>query len=143
MIVLSVWHSVTEETDYRMRPGLASHWQNAVIEGQELDDQVKRARQRCDAKDALVADVIAGRQTLFQAAVQFRTLDASNPHAAHWLGYQYPDQPYEVALCHSIIHRVKLELHARASEQEDDIVSRLKAELAEHLRHYGRVCLTD
>jgi hypothetical protein len=126
-----------------MLPGPLGAWQNAVIEGQELDDQVRRVRRRCDAKDAVVADVINGRLTLLEAAARFRTLDASNPRAAYWLAHHYRDQQYELALCHSIIHRVKLELRSRGSGLEDATVTRLKSELAEHLQRHGQVCLTD
>ena len=143
IMAFSFRHSVTEETDYRMSPGPVGDWQNAVIDGQELDDQVRRVQQRCDAKAAVVADVIDGRLTLFEAAARFRTLDASNPRAAYWLAHHYRDQQYELALCHSIIHRAKLELRSRGSGLEDDTVTRLKSELAEHLQRHGQVCLTD
>jgi hypothetical protein len=136
-------HPAADETDYHILPGPVGPWQDAVIHGQELEDQVKRVQERCHAKDAVVTDLIAGRLTLFEAAARFRNLNSSNPQAEQWLGYQYPDQPYELGLCRSIIHRVELELGSRASGQEDGIVARLETELAKHLQRHGRVCLTD
>jgi len=125
-------------------PESMSQLQNALMLGQELEDQSKLVVQRCDAKDIVVADVIAGRLTLIEAAVRFRKINESNPQAEHWLTkYPYRNQPYELALCRSVIQRVELELEARGTGRELGIVARLEAELAEHLQRHGRVSLTD
>ena len=137
-------HSAREDPDYRILPQSELPWHNAVIQGQKLDDQVKRVQQRCDAKDAVVAEVITGRLTLFQAAARFRNIIGSDHQAKYWLtAYAYPDQPYELALCYSVIDRVAMELRSRASGQDDGTVNRLKAELCDQLQRYGQVCLPD
>jgi hypothetical protein len=144
IVALMFRHSASEETVNRMLPGPIGQWYVAVTHQQELEDEVKRVQQRCDAKIAVVADVIAGRLTLFEAAARFRGLNASNPQAEYWLTtYAYPDQPYELALCRSVIDRVAVKLRSQASGEPDDTVARLEAELAEHLNRHGRICLPD
>jgi len=143
IVAFSFRHPGAKRSDSRPLPGRIGEWYAEIIEAQDLEIQAELARKRCKAKDAVVADVIAGRVTLFEAAARFRDLNASNPLAAHWLGYQYRDQPYELSLCRSIIHRVELELHSRASGQVDGTVARLESELTEHLRCHGRVRLLD
>ena len=144
IMVLYFRHPAAEVTENRMLPGRIGEWYTAMIQAQDLEAQSKRVQQRYDAKNAVVADVIAGRLTLFEAAARFRKLNASNPQAEHWLGYQFRDQPYELALCRSIIHRVDLELRSRrASGPEDGTVARLEAELAEHLKRHRRLPLPD
>jgi len=144
IVALHFRHPSPEEADNRTLLEPVVPWNDAVILGQELEDQAKCAHQRCVAKDALALEVIAGRLTLFEAAAKFRTINKSNPQAEHWLSrYQYRDEPYELALCRSVIRRVELELEARALGAEDNTVDRLEAELAEHLRRHGRVSLPD
>jgi len=143
IVAFCFWHSATEEPGNRVFPGLVGQWYVAVIQEKEIKDEVKRVQRRWDAKVAVVADVIAGRLTLFEAAARFRNLNASCPQAEHWLSFQFGDQPYELALCRSVIQRVELELRSRASGQEDGTVARLETELTEHLQRHGRVCLPD
>jgi hypothetical protein len=142
IVALNSPHSRTEEDPTMAEPSCP--WHEPVIHGQELENQTKRVMQRSAVKDAVVAEVIAGRTTLFEAAANFRSINASSPRAEHWLTtYQYPDQPYDLALCRSVIGRVERALHSHSPGEGDDIVARLEAELAEHLRRHGRVCLPD
>jgi hypothetical protein len=136
-------HPAAEETNNHMLPGRVGEWYVAMIQAQDLEVQAKLVQQRCDAKNAVVADVIAGRLTLLEAAARFRSLNASCPQAKQWLSYKFRDQSYELALCRSIINRVEVELRSRASQQEYDTVARLESELAEHLQRHGRICLPD
>jgi hypothetical protein len=131
----------TGRMDCRSLPQPVVEWHDAVQRGQELEDRMSLALRRCGAKEAAVADVIAGRLTLLEAAAEFRDLNAQIPQAKHWLAHQYPDQPYELALCRSIIRRVGLELRPRMPEQAEILIARLEAELAEHIHRHGRVCL--
>ena len=144
IIALHFRHPSPEEADNRTLLEPVVPWNDAVILGQELEDQAKCAHERCLAKDAVAIDVIAGHLTLFEAAARFRAINESNSQAEYWLTrYPFRGQPYELALCHSVIRRVELELEARALGAEDNTVDRLEAELAEHLRRHGRVSLPD
>jgi hypothetical protein len=124
------------------RPALL--WNDDVVRGQELDDQLKQVLLRSDAKDAVVADLIDGRLTLFEAAARFRAVNESNPQAEQWLtGFPLGDQPYETALCRSVIRRVEVELRPRGSKLGHGIVARLEAQLADHLKRHGSVRLPE
>jgi hypothetical protein len=115
-------------------PAPLSEWHQQIDEGQQLDDDLERAMQRHEAKQAIVAEVIADRLTQLEAAAQFRDLNATWPRASHWLQQQYPGVPYELALCRQIIDQVCIELRQRDPEQCHCIVTRLEAELQAHLK---------
>jgi hypothetical protein len=141
---LSLRQPTTEDIDSRPSHQLTVLWNDAVMPDQELEDQLKLSLQRNYAKDAVADDVIDGRLTLFEAAARFRTINESNTQAVHWLtSYPYRNQPYELALCRSVIRRVEVELRSRGSGPEDDTVARLEAELAEHLKRHRRLPLPD
>jgi hypothetical protein len=141
---LGLRQPVAEDADKGASPRSTVLCNDDVIRGQELDDQLKQVLLRSDAKDAVAADVIDGRLTLFEAAARFRDLNESNPQAEQWLtGQPHRDQPYATALCRSVIRRVEVELRARGSKPDDDIVARLEAQLAEHLKRRGSVQLPE
>jgi hypothetical protein len=144
ILALTARHPSTELTDNQVMPESFGHWNDAVIQGQKFENQSKRAQERCIAKDEVAVEVLAGRLTLFEAAARFRGINESNPQAERWLtSIPYRDEPYELALCHSVIRRVELELESRGSGPEDDTLNRLESELAQHLQRHGRVCLPD
>jgi hypothetical protein len=102
----------------------------------------ERVNQRLEKKTAIIRDVIAGRLKLLEAAARYRKLNADFPHASHWLEQQrYPGMPYERALCQQIIDTVRDELSEAAPDQVKPLVSRLEAELKEHLCADGQVHL--
>jgi hypothetical protein len=123
----------TEGPDSYAVPAPLSEWYQKVAEGQQLDDNLERSMRRREAKAAIVAEVIADRLTLLEAAAQFRDLNATWPRASHWLQQRYPGAPYELALCRQIIDRVCIELRQCAPERRDRVVARLEAELQAHL----------
>ena len=123
----------TERPDSYAEPEPLSEWHQKIDEGQQLDDDLERAMQRHEAKEALVAEVIADRLTLLEAAAQFRDWNATWPRASRWLQQRYPGVPYELALCRQIIDQVRLELRQCDPERSDRVVARLEAELQAHL----------
>src|SRR5262245_33941131 len=109
IMAVELRRSGAAETDDRAWPEFMILWKDAVNRGQEIADQTERVCERCVAKGAVVNDLIAGRLTLFEAAAKFRAINKSNPQAEHWLtSYLYPDQPYDLALCRSVIQGVEL-----------------------------------
>jgi hypothetical protein len=124
----------TERPDSYPVPEPLSEWHQKIDEGQQLDDDLERAMQRHEAKEAIVAEVIADRLTLLEAAAQFRDLNATWPRASHWLEQRYPGVSYELALCRQIIDQVCIELPQCDPERSDRIVTRLEAELQAHLK---------
>jgi hypothetical protein len=123
----------TERPDSYAEPEPLSEWHQKIDEGRQLDDDLERAMQRHEAKEAIVAEVIAERLTLLEAAAQFRDLNANWPRASHWLQQRYPGVPYDLALCRQIIDQVCAELGQYDQEQCDRVVTRLGAELQAHL----------
>ena len=119
----------TERPDSYAEPEPLSEWHQKIDEGQQLDDDLERAMQRHEAKEAIVAEVIADRLTLLEAAAKFLDLNATWPRASHWLQQRYPGVPYELALCRQIIDQMCVELR-----QCDRVVTRLEAELQAHLK---------
>jgi hypothetical protein len=124
----------TERPDSYAEPEPLSEWHQKIEEGLQLDDDLERAMQRHEAKEAIVAEVIAERLTLLEAAAKFRDLNANWPRASHWLQQRYPGVPYELALCRQIIDQVSIELRQRNPERSDRVVARLEAELQAHLK---------
>jgi hypothetical protein len=53
----------------------------------------------------------------------------------------YAGLPYEHALCRQIIAYAEAEPRHHKSAKKDSVLHRLEAELAEHLRQRGKVCL--
>ena len=123
----------TERPDSYAEPEPLSEWHQKIDEGLQLDDDLERAMQRHEAKESIVAEVIADRLTLLEAAAQFRDLNSTWPRASHWLQQRYPGVPYERALCRQIIDLVCIELQQCAPERRDCFVTRLEAELQAHL----------
>jgi hypothetical protein len=123
----------TARPDSYAEPEPLSEWHQKIDEGLQLDDDLKRAMQRHEAKEAIVAEVIAERLTLLEAAAQFRDLNATWPRASHWLEQRYPGVPYELALCRQIIDQVSTELRQCDPGQCDRVVTRLEAELQAHV----------
>ena len=123
----------TERPDSYAEPEPLSEWHQKIDEGLQLDDDLERSIRRHEAKEAIIAGVIADRLTLLEAAAQFRDLNATWPQASHWLQQRYPGVPYELALCRQIIDQVCIELRQCGPEQCDRIVTRLEAELQSQL----------
>jgi hypothetical protein len=129
----------TEQPDQDAQPSLMAQVHASIEESRELDVQIEESIQRCKAKEDVVRDVIAGRLTLLEAAARFRDVNASWPKARAVLQQAYAGLPYELALCRQVIAYAEVEL--RWSDQKDRVLRRLEAELEEHLRRYGKVCL--
>ena len=131
----------TERLDQDAQPSTAAQVHTPIEQSRELDAQIEESIQRCKAKEDLVREVIAGRLTLLEAAARFRDVNASCPKARTFLQRAFASLPYEHALCRQIIAYAEAELRDQGSDQKDRVLHRLEAELAEHLRQHGKVCL--
>jgi hypothetical protein len=90
----------------------------------------------------LAREVIAGRQTLFEAAANFDALDRQRPdYAAHrrWLRETRPGKSYEEYLCTHVIQTIE-EL-AASEPRLADVARRLEHDLAARLARGGRLRL--
>src|SRR5262249_54998468 len=92
-LVLSRWGA----GGYRDLVSLA--WE--VQRGDELGTNLEVARRRNEAKQALAAEVVAGRMTVREAADHFGRLDETDPSYPPGL----PRSPgYERALCRNVLN---------------------------------------
>ena len=133
--------ATTDRPDQDAQASLMAQVHTSMEESRELDAQIEESIQRCKAKEDVVRDVIAGELTLLQAAARFRDVNASWPKARAVVQQAYAGLPYEHALCRQVIAYAEAELRHQGSVQKDSVLDRLEAELAEHLRRHGKVCL--
>ena len=133
--------ALTARPDQDAQPSLMAHVHASIEEGRELDAQLEESLQRCTAKEDSARALIAGQLTLLEAAAGFRDVNASWPKARAVVQQAYTGLPYEHALCRQVIAYAEVELRGQRSAQKDRVLDRLEAELAEHLRRHGKVCL--
>jgi hypothetical protein len=131
----------TRWPDQDAQPSTAAQAHTPIEQSCELDAQIEESLQRCKAKEDLVRAVIAGELMLLQAAARFRDVNASWPKARAVVQQAYAGLPYEHALCRQVIAYTEVELQGQGSDQKDRVLQGLEAELAEHLRQHGKVCL--
>ena len=131
----------SESPDQDAQPSTAAHAHTPIEQSRELDAQIEESLQRCKAKEDVVRALIAGELTLLQAAARFRDVNASWPQARAVVQQAYAGLPYEHGLCRQVIAYAEVELRGQGSDQKDRVLRGLEAELAEHLRRYGKVCL--
>jgi hypothetical protein len=133
--------ATSEGPDSQARPAALSELPQKIEEGRQLDDQLGELMKRHEANQTIVAEVIAGRCTLLEAAAKFQDLNTRWPMARHWLEQRFPGVSYELALCRQIIEDARDELLRRAPDEVESVVSRLQAELADHLHRHRNICL--
>jgi hypothetical protein len=100
-------------------------------------EEVRRANQRAEVKRQVVDALLDGRLTFPQAAARFRDLSADLPDRGQ--NGRPPWYTEEEWLYRQVIVYVHVELaaHRRAPAQAEEWISRLEAELREHLRRDG------
>jgi hypothetical protein len=98
------------------------------------EEEVGRVNQRSEVKHQVIDALLDGRLTLEQAVARFRDINAGLPdRAQNWRPPWYTEEEW---LYRQVIVYVHVELadHRRAPAQAREWVSRLEAELREHLR---------
>src|SRR5262245_56525328 len=107
----------------------------------QLDGKLAATRQAVAAKQAITAEVIAGRRTLFEAAAAFQALNGQNPDF-NWAMFcrHYPGGSDGERYCRYVLRWVELHL-PEGSGQAEQVLKRLEAELEAHLRQHGTVVL--
>jgi hypothetical protein len=104
-----------------------------------LDAAVK---QRIAVKDLIIADVLAHRTSLIEAAAEFRRLNADEPKYMDVLRESFPSRSDEECLCRNVLAYVSMS-GRRQPERIKAEVARLEAELREATDADGRVSLPD
>jgi hypothetical protein len=120
--------------DYAPPAPLRFFYEEAEL-SQVVDEKRQGAVRRRAAREEIVARLLAGELTLFDAAAHFRDLNAEAPEVTHFLRLRFPDLSAEHAVCRQVIMFV--------AEELTEAVARLEDELAEHLRRHGCIRLPD
>jgi hypothetical protein len=115
--------------------------ESQVRKGQVLDEQFELALQRCHRRRHIVDDIIAGRTTLLQAAVEFRSLNEGLP-ASRWSYNQaYAGKSEGERLCRYVIRLVQADLSERTPTLAAAKAEKLEEELHVLLEQDGIVHL--
>lgn len=109
----------------------------------ELDAQRERILRWQEQMGEVVRAVIASRITLLEAAARFRELDRQLPEF-NWEMFRqaYPGSSDAERHCRHVIASAEAEL-CRRPQEAAGVVARLEAELQEHLKRDGAICLPD
>jgi hypothetical protein len=110
--------------------------------GEELDRNREALLRRIEAKEAVVAELVAGRLTLLQAAARFRALKGDPPGVAELFPPEWGRSEGE-RLCREVMVWVNGWLAERAPERAAAVAARLEAELRQHRDPSGTVRLPD
>jgi hypothetical protein len=104
---------------------------------QSVEEELRLAERRWEAKRQVICALIDGRLTLRKAAAQFRDIDVGIPLKAQ--AQRPPQYSEEEWACCQVIAFVHGELASirQAPAQAEEWVARLEMELQEHLRHDG------
>jgi hypothetical protein len=122
--------------DFWRLPEWRRQAEDGLRRGEELEAQLAAVRQCYAAKRQALAEVVAERLTLREAAARFRQADLVNP-IFPWDAFPdlYPGDTDGERHCREVIHHVRLELRdepARAAA----VVARLEGELQGYLASF-------
>jgi hypothetical protein len=106
-----------------------------ALEHRSVEEEVQGAGRRSEAKRQFTRALLEGRLTLAQAAARFRDMDADLPEEARrWRPPWYTEEEWSYRQVVSFV-RAELAARRRPPAEAEAWVSRLEAELEEHLRH--------
>jgi hypothetical protein len=106
-------------------------------------DRLLHVVTRCDeGKRRVVGRLLEQRLTLFEAAACFRAVDADRPPQVRVHLEVYPGDADEERLCWYVIRCAEAFLEEKGQDA-GPVVSRLRAELRDHLARHGGVCLPE
>ncbi len=111
------------------------------VRGEGLERQRQAVLARMAAKDRVVAELVAGRLTLSQAAARFRGLSVALPDGAHPPGAEGRTEGER--LCREVMARAAVWLADHAPDRAAAVAARLEAELRQQLGRDGTVRLPD
>jgi hypothetical protein len=128
--------------DVWMLPEFGRQLERERLRSAELDVDLKHALERLEAEKRLVAEVIDGRRTLWEAAARLRDLPHAAPSFWEMFRLDVEGTSDDEKMCRHVIGWVRASAppgpdQARAAAVAD----RLQAELDERLCLYGTVCL--
>jgi hypothetical protein len=128
--------------DFGDLPALQRRLEETRLRGEELDRRREALLRRIAAKERVVAELVAGRLTLLQAAARFRDLKGEPPDLAAPPGLACGCSEGE-RLCREVMAWADGWLAEQAPQRAAAVAARLEAELRRHRDRAGMVRLPD
>jgi hypothetical protein len=91
-------------------------------------------------RQEIAGDVIQGRMGLFEAAAQFRDMNAASADGGRMVRVVYAGS-YDEQCCRQVISWVRFRLVAEAPAQVTGVTAELEAQLQQRLCEQGTICL--
>jgi hypothetical protein len=107
----------------------------------DLDEHSEKVLARISGKNAIVDDLIAGRVGLFEAAASFRALNRRRPPLIEFGRDLLACRSDAERYCRQVLAWTRSRASHRPEGTTDSLVTRLEAELEDHLHRYGDVRL--
>jgi hypothetical protein len=104
------------------------------------DDACARALQRLQAKQDIVAQLVAGRVSLLEAATRFRAASQPVVEGPSYAVFAQAEQDSDERVCRTLIGWAYLAL-CEYPERAEAVSNRLETDLQEILDRQGSVCL--
>jgi hypothetical protein len=120
---------------------LPKEMEEGLRQQEELDHRAEQIQRCVTDRQEVVAELIAGRISLLQAAVRFRRLNQRLPESADAYNHFYPGNSEGERLCRYVIAYVRSTLLDESPDLAPALVERLNAELAQLLEADGAVHL--
>jgi hypothetical protein len=125
--------------DWRSLSNLLSGLEEGLRQNEELDRRLAVTEQCNAGRQEVVADLIAGRISLLQAAVRFGCLNQRLPESGVAYRYAYPGNSEAERLCRYVIAYTRTTLIDESPELAATMVELLNAELRQLLEADGTV----
>lgn len=123
-------------------PGWLDASQDDRIESENLDAKSAIIQKRVIAKERVSANLMAGDLTLFEAAAWFGEINDNPACFRSELREVYPGTSKGEQLCRQVIQWVESRaLDTLPRSQVKELISRLEADLCEHVEKHGTVVL--
>jgi hypothetical protein len=111
-------------------PALRERLETDAERSRSFDHQSAEIRRRIDLKDQLVADLIAGRNTLADVTQEFLALNRDQPGYATTLQASFPGQTDEERTARNVLFYVSQRVGHLPPDRRAEVTARLDGELA-------------
>lgn len=125
-VYLSPSLAATAGVDVWNLPDLQEQLDDATEQGRELDSSDEMYRRRIEVKEALMADLIAGRVTLAEATDRFLTLSALHPEQLDAIRAAFPGSSDREKVARNVVQYANSRIPA--GPQKAAVVARFEAE---------------
>jgi hypothetical protein len=106
--------------------------------GADIDEKIAQTARRIRRKDAVLAGVVEGRRTLFQAAAMFRALSQGRP-SSFWARFRdrFPGANDDERHCREVLHWLNYPHILADAGERARLIEKLERDLDEAVRRGG------